>query len=103
MWWWWGGCPEDGSCQQVFIKTSRLEKSHHILRGSPEDSNLKVGHHSSLKSDFVGNCFTYIKEVYINQCFIANCTNCCRFLYASKVWEGVKKSSFFLEYSRLLP
>jgi protein SMG9 len=25
------------------------------------------------------------------------------FHYASKVWEGVKKSSFFLEYSRLLP
>ncbi|XP_069678162.1 nonsense-mediated mRNA decay factor SMG9 [Periplaneta americana] len=23
--------------------------------------------------------------------------------YASKVWEGVKKSSFFMEYSRLLP
>lgn len=72
-------------------------------RGSPEDSNLKVCHHSGLKSDCVGNCFPYIKEVYIHQRFTANCKNCCRFHYASKVWEGVKKSSFFLEYSRLLP
>jgi hypothetical protein len=85
------------------ICKDQVRKTMSYPRGSPEDSNLTVYHRSSLKSDCEGNCFSYIKEVCIHQCFIANCTYCCRFHYAAKVWEGVKKSSFFLEYSRLLP